>query len=61
MHGEAMSEMHYCPEHGFGTTEEDRWETHMIAFHTEAVVDMLVTRAFQEAIQIAELEKMYRL
>jgi len=41
--------MHICLTCGFGTTDWTRFEEHMIAVHTDKVVDELVTRAFREA------------
>ena len=56
-----MHPLHICADCGFGTTEPERWENHMIVNHPDTVVDALVTLAFKEAVEIAELNRMWRL
>lgn len=53
--------LRYCVDCGFGTTEDDHWEEHLIVKHTDKVVDALVTQALKEAAEIFTLERMYRL
>ena len=50
-----------CAVCGFMTTNYEKLDDHLIAEHTDRSIEALVEQALREALQVWELERMWRL
>lgn len=54
-----MSELFACTTCGFMTPDWEKLSDHLALAHTDRSIEYLVDLALREAIQVAELEKLY--
>lgn len=50
-----------CAVCGFMTTEPYKLDDHFVLVHVDRSIEMLVEQALKEAVQVAELNRMWRL